>query len=57
MATLVERHSMSERQKKFRAQYQSQIHPLYSGPVHIGVIYIVGLIVVVIAVLSFVGLA
>ena len=46
MAELVERHSMSERQKNFRAAYQAQIHPLYSGPLHIGVIYVVGLSVI-----------
>jgi hypothetical protein len=46
MESLVDRHSMSERQKKFRAEYQAQIHPLYSGPVHIGVIYLVGLSVI-----------
>ena len=43
MTKMVDRHAISERQKQFRAQYQAQIHPLYSGPVHIGVIYAVGL--------------
>ena len=43
---LTERHAMGERQRKFRAEYQAQIHPLYSGPVHIGVIYVVGLAVI-----------
>jgi len=42
----VDSHNPSERQLKFREQYQAQIHPLYSGPVHIGVIYLVGLSVV-----------
>jgi hypothetical protein len=37
MAELVERHNASERQLKFREQYQPQIHPLYGGPVHIAV--------------------
>ncbi len=41
--TLVERHAMSERQRQFRKQYQSEIHPLYNGPLHIGVIYVVGI--------------
>ena len=40
--SLVERHAMSERQRRFRAQYRSEIHPLYNGMVHIGVIYAVG---------------
>ena len=39
-------HNPSERQLKFREQYQAQIHPLYSGPLHIGVIYVVGLSVI-----------
>ncbi len=39
---LVERHAMSERQRQFREQYKSKIHPLYNGPFHIGVIYVVG---------------
>ena len=43
MTELVERHNPSERQLKFREQYRASIHRLYSGPVHIGVIYIVGL--------------
>lgn len=43
---LTERHAMGERQRKFRAEYQAQIHPLYSGPLHIGVIYIVGIAVI-----------
>jgi hypothetical protein len=37
---------MSERQLKFRAEYQAQIHPLYNGLLHIGVIYIVGITVI-----------
>jgi hypothetical protein len=37
---------MSERQRKFRADYQSQISPVYNGPRHIAVIYVVGLAVV-----------
>jgi len=37
---------MSERQRKFREQYQSQISPLYNGLVHIGVMYTVGLAVI-----------
>ena len=34
---------MSARQQQFRKEYQAQIHPLYSGLLHIGVIYLVGL--------------
>jgi Fatty acid hydroxylase superfamily len=37
---------MSERQRKFRSQYMDQVHPGYSGLVHIGVIYLVGLFVI-----------
>ena len=44
--TLVERHSISQRQLRFRQKYQSEIHPLYNGPVHIGVIYVVGMAVI-----------
>ena len=40
---LVDRHAIGERQAEFRKEYQAQIHPLYSGVVHIGVIYVVGL--------------
>jgi hypothetical protein len=40
---LTERHAIGERQLKFRNDYQAQIHPLYSGQLHIGVIYVVGL--------------
>ena len=43
---LVDIHQPSERQLRFRAAYQAQIHPWYSGPVHIGVIYLVGLSVI-----------
>ena len=39
---LVERHAIGERQRQFRKKYQSEIHPLYNGPFHIGVIYVVG---------------
>ncbi|MFN0160021.1 MAG: sterol desaturase family protein [Burkholderiales bacterium] len=46
MAELVERHNPTQRQLDFRAAYQAQIHPAYSGPVHIGVIYLVGLSVI-----------
>jgi hypothetical protein len=46
MAELVDRHNPSERQRAFREQYKAQIHPLYRGPVHIGVIYAVGLAVI-----------
>ena len=34
---------MLERQRQFRAAYQAQIHPLYHGLVHIGVMYGVGI--------------
>src|SRR4026208_1613124 len=46
MTELVDTHNPSQRQLKFREEYQSQIHPLYSGPVHIGVIYAVCLSVI-----------
>jgi hypothetical protein len=46
MAVLTERHNPSPRQIKFRDEYRSQIHPSYNGPLHIGVIYVVGLAVV-----------
>jgi hypothetical protein len=39
----VDRHNPTERQLGFRREYQAQIHPLYSGPLHIGVIYLIGL--------------
>jgi hypothetical protein len=41
--SLVERHAMDERQRSFRTQYRSEIHPLYNGPLHIAVIYVVGI--------------
>ena len=44
--TLVERHSMGERQRKFRQAYQAEISPSYSGPLHIGVMYVVGIAVI-----------
>ena len=43
---LVERHNMSDRQRGFRADYIAQIRKGYSGLVHIGVIFIVGLAVI-----------
>jgi hypothetical protein len=46
MATFSDIHNPTERQLAFREQYRAQIHPLYSGPVHIGVIYVVGLSVI-----------
>ena len=46
MTALVDRHNPTERQLRFRKEYQAQIHPLYRGPVHIGVIYAVGLTVI-----------
>jgi hypothetical protein len=46
MARLIERHSAPERQLSFRETYRAQIHPWYSGPVHIGVIYLVGLMTI-----------
>ncbi len=46
MAQLIERHNPSERQIKFREQYQAEIDPRYSGPVHIGVMYAVGIAVI-----------
>jgi hypothetical protein len=35
---------MSERQRKFREKYQSEISPLYSGILHIAVMYAAGII-------------
>jgi len=46
MAELVERHNPSQRQIKFREEYQSNIHPAYNGVLHIGVIYVVGITVI-----------
>jgi len=46
MTELVERHNPSERQLKFREEYRASISPLYNGPVHIGVIYVVGIAVI-----------
>ncbi|MBI1397775.1 MAG: fatty acid hydroxylase family protein [Betaproteobacteria bacterium] len=37
---------MTERQREFRRQYQSQISPWYNGLVHIGVMYAVGIAVI-----------
>ena len=37
---------MSERQRQFRAEYQAQISPSYTGLVHVGVMYVVGLSVI-----------
>lgn len=34
---------MTERQRRFREQYKSRISPLYNGPLHIGVMYGVGI--------------
>lgn len=34
---------MTERQRKFREQYKSEISPLYNGLLHIGVMYGVGI--------------
>lgn len=34
---------MSERQIKFRENYKSNISPLYNGPLHIGVMYVLGI--------------
>ena len=44
--SLVERHAIGERQRAFRRKYQSEIHPLYNGPFHIGVIYLVGAVAI-----------
>lgn len=38
---------MSERQRNFRAEYQAGIGPYYNGLVHVGVMYAVGLSVIV----------
>jgi hypothetical protein len=37
---------MSERQRQFREEYKAQIHPLYSGLLHVGVMYAVGITVI-----------
>jgi hypothetical protein len=37
---------MSERQRRFREQYQSDISPLYNGLVHIGVMYAAGIVAI-----------
>jgi hypothetical protein len=37
---------MTDRQRKFREQYQSEISPTYNGLLHIGVIYAVGIAVI-----------
>lgn len=37
---------MTERQKKFRESYVNQISPFYNGLVHIGVMYVAGLIAI-----------
>jgi hypothetical protein len=37
---------MSERQRRFREEYQAQISPWYNGLVHVGVMYAVGLTVI-----------
>lgn len=34
---------MTERQRKFREQYKSEISPLYNGLLHIAVMYGVGI--------------
>jgi Fatty acid hydroxylase superfamily len=44
--SLQERHTIQEKQAKFRQQYQAEINTMYSGPLHIGVIYVVGLAVI-----------
>jgi hypothetical protein len=46
MAELIVRHNPSPRQVKFRAEYRSQISPLYNGLVHVGVMYAVGISVI-----------
>ncbi|MEO7402512.1 MAG: sterol desaturase family protein [Burkholderiales bacterium] len=43
MTMMTDRHNMSERQRKFRAEYMEGVRDGYSGPFHIGVIYVVGL--------------
>jgi hypothetical protein len=45
-AALQERHTIGAKQARFREDYQAQIHPRYSGPGHIGVIYVVGITVI-----------
>ena len=37
---------MSERQRRFREQYRSDISPLYNGLVHIGVMYAAGILAI-----------
>ena len=43
MTTMTDRHNMSDRQRQFRAEYMEGVRAGYSGPLHIGVIYVVGL--------------
>ena len=45
--------AMSERQASYRKEYQAQIHPLYSGLVHVGVMYAVGLAVIALMIIKF----
>lgn len=46
---------MSERQRRFREQYRSDISPLYNGLVHISVMYSVGLLVIAYCVSQLLG--
>lgn len=46
MSTFSRPMMMTERQKKFRESYVNQISPFYNGLVHIGVMYVAGLIAI-----------
>lgn len=46
MSTFSRPMMMTERQKKFRESYVNQISPFYNGLVHIGVMYIAGIIAI-----------
>lgn len=46
MSTFSKPMVMTERQKRFRESYVNQISPFYNGLVHIGVMYIAGLIAI-----------
>ena len=46
MTTFPQPVHMTPRQEKFRLEYKNQISPLYNGLVHIGFIYIVGILLI-----------
>ena len=46
MTTFPQPVHMTPRQEKFRLEYKNQISPLYNGLVHIGIIYVVGILLI-----------